>query len=318
MKTKRFTRLNMVGLVLSLIAGLVEVQLIRFQTSPSYQKVSRWADEQFTYEDRDEAPQRGNIYDRYGRLLAGNEENYKVGALLEFVQNPETIATTLKDLPDVKYEDVLRAASLKYEKGTAEFVVLANFVPPNIIEIIREMKKEYEKENPNGQDKSKPSLRGLVWYPQLKRSYPENELASNVVGLYYFKMLDEATGKSGWRNIKRDPAGTPQTQRMPKDPYKINEVPQIPAGGSVILTIDREIQALAEINLQEAIKKNEAESGAILVMNPRNGEILAMAASQGSTPTCIGSMRRNSSRGPGSRITGWSANPMNRAPCSSH
>jgi len=279
MKTRRFTRLNMVGLILSLVAGLVEVQLIRFQTSPAYQKVSRWADEQFTYEDRDAAPQRGNIYDRYGRLLAGNEENYKVGALLEFVQNPETIANTLKDLPDVKYEEVLHAASLKYEKGKAEFVVLANFVPPNIIEIIREMKKEYEKENPNGQDKSKPSLRGLVWYPQLKRSYPENELASNVVGLYYFKMLDEATGKYGVEEYYNEIlAGIPQTQRMPKDPYKINEVPQIPAGGSVILTIDREIQALVENNLQEAIKKNEAESGAILVMNPRNGEILAMAS----------------------------------------
>ena len=279
MKTSRFTRLNMIGLVFSLIAGLVEVQLIRFQTSPSYQKVSRWADEQFTYEDRDEAPQRGNIYDRYGRLLAGNEENYKVGALLEFVQNPETIASTLKDLPDVKYEELLRAASMKYEKGKAEFVVLANFVPPNIIEIIREMKKEYEKANPNGQDKSKPSLRGLVWYPQLKRSYPENELASNVVGLYYFKMLDEATGKYGVEEYYDEIlSGTPQTKRMPKDPYKINEVPQIPAGGSVILTIDREIQALVEINLQEAIKKNEAESGTILVLNPRNGEILAMAS----------------------------------------
>jgi cell division protein FtsI/penicillin-binding protein 2 len=278
-KISRFKRLNLVGLVLSLIAGLVEVQLVRFQTSPAYQKVSRWADEQFTYEDRDEAPQRGNIYDRYGHLLAGNEENYKVGALLEFVRNPETIANTLKDLPDVKYDEVLRAASMKYEKGKAEFVVLANFVPPNIIDIIREMKKEYENQNPNGDDKSKPSLRGLVWYPQSKRSYPENELASNVVGLYYFKMLDEATGKYGVEEYYNEIlSGIPQTMRMPKDPYKINEVPQIPAGGSVILTIDREIQAMVEIKLQEAIKKNEAESGVILVMNPRNGEILAMAS----------------------------------------
>lgn len=279
MKTNRFKRLNLVGLVLSMIAALVEVQMVRFQTSPTYQKVSRWADEQFTYEDRDEAPQRGNIYDRYGRLLAGNEENYKVGALLEFVKNPETIANTLKDLPDVKFDEVLRAASMKYEKGKAEFVVLANFVPPNIIDIIREMKKEYENQNPNGDDKSKPSLRGLVWYPQLKRSYPENELASNVIGLYYFKMLDEATGKYGVEEYYNEIlSGVPQTKRMPKDPYKINEVPQIPAGGSVILTIDREIQAMVENKLQDAIKKNEAESGVILVMNPRNGEILAMAS----------------------------------------
>jgi cell division protein FtsI/penicillin-binding protein 2 len=196
-KLSGFNRLNLVGIVFSLIAGLMEVQLVRFQTSPTYQKVSQWADEQFTYEDRDSAPQRGNIYDRYGRLMAGNEEVYKVGALLEFVQNPETIASTLKDLPDVKYEEVLRAASMNYAKGKAEYVVLANFVPVNIINIIREMKQEYENANPNGNDKSKPSLRGLVWYPQLKRSYPENELGSNIIGLYYFKMLDEASGKYG-------------------------------------------------------------------------------------------------------------------------
>jgi len=279
LKLNLFNRLNLVGIVFSLIAGLIEVQLVRFQTSPTYQKVSQWADEQFTYEDRDSAPQRGNIYDRYGRLLAGNEEVYKIGALLEFVKNPETIANTLKDLPDVKYDEVLRAASLKYKKGKAEFVVLANFVPPNIINIIREMKREYENANPYGDDKNKSSLRGLVWYPQLKRSYPENDLASNIIGLYYFKMLDEATGKYGVEEYYNEIlAGSPQTKRMPKDPYMINEVPQLPAGGSVVLTIDREIQALVEGKLQEAIKKNEAESGTIIVLDPRNGEILAMAS----------------------------------------
>jgi len=142
LKLNLFNRLNLIGIVFSIIAGLIEVQLVRFQTSPTYQKVSQWADEQFTYEDRDPAPERGNIYDRYGRLLAGNEGVYKIGALLEFVQNPVTIADTIKDLPDVKYDEVLKAASLKYEKGKAEFVVLANFVPPNIIDIIRQMRSE--------------------------------------------------------------------------------------------------------------------------------------------------------------------------------
>jgi cell division protein FtsI/penicillin-binding protein 2 len=54
-------------------------------------------------------------------------------------------------------------------------------------------------------------------------------------------------------------------------------LPEVPAGASLVLTIDREIQAMVEKKLDEAVKEHEAESATAIVMDPSNGEILAMA-----------------------------------------
>jgi len=262
-----------------LFSGLIILQLIRFQVSSTYQEVSAWADEQFTYEKELVFPQRGNIYDRYGRLLAGNEEVYEVGVLLQFVKNPGTIADTLKDLPDVNYAQLLSSASLPYKEGKSEYAVLVNFVSANVIEILKEMKADYEIMNPNGQDAEKPSLRGLVWYPQYRRSYPENLLASNVIGMFYFKQLRDAAGHYGVEEYYNEVlAGAPEKVSMPMDPYLIKDVPDLPVGSSIILTIDREIQAMVERKLEEAIKTSESESGTVIILDPRTGEILAMAS----------------------------------------
>lgn len=279
MKTNLLTRVNFVTLFFLLFSGLIILQLVRFQVSPTYQKVSKLADEQYTYQKELVYPQRGNIYDRYGRLLAGNEEVYEVGVLLQFVMNPQAIADTLKNLPDVNYDQLLASVFLPYKEGKSEYAVLANFVSASVIEILGEIKRDYELENPNGQDPDKPSLRGLVWYPQYKRSYPENLLASNVIGIYYFKQLQAAAGHYGVEEYYNQIlAGAPEKVVMPLDPYLIKDVPELPAGSSIILTIDREIQAMVENKLEEAIKTSEAETGTIIIIDPRTGEILAMAS----------------------------------------
>ena len=279
MKSNLLSRVNILGIVFTLTAALVEIQLIRFQISPSFHKVSEWADEQFTYDKQLVYPYRGIIYDRYGRLLAGNEEVYEVGVLLQFVKNPQTIADTLKELPDVNYSELKNAASLKYAQGEREYAVLVNFVPPNIINAIREIKRQYELDNPGGDDPSKPSLRGLVWYPQTKRSYPENTLSANVLGFYSYKKREKASGFYGVEEYYNDLlSGSPQKILMPKDPYMIQEVPNIPTGANLMLTIDREIQAMVEKKLDESVKKSGSASGTIIVINPRDGEILAMAS----------------------------------------
>jgi cell division protein FtsI/penicillin-binding protein 2 len=65
---------------------------------------------------------------------------------------------------------------------------------------------------------------------------------------------------------------------MPLDPNKMDELPYIPNGSSLILTIDREIQASMEELLDDAIDLNGAAGGVIAVMDPETGEILAMAS----------------------------------------
>jgi cell division protein FtsI/penicillin-binding protein 2 len=65
---------------------------------------------------------------------------------------------------------------------------------------------------------------------------------------------------------------------IPYDPNQAAELPTAPRGASIILTIDREIQANVERILDESVQQNGAYGGTIIVMHPKTGEILAMAS----------------------------------------
>ena len=113
-----------------------------------------------------------------------------------------------------------------------------------------------------------------------KRIYPEKKLAGQVIG---YLGLDEA----GLWGIERDfndvLSGTPGSIYFETDPFgrpiifgnQVITEPQ--AGKDIVLTIDKYIQNYSQKSLLEALKDFNAESGSILVMNPNNGEVLAMA-----------------------------------------
>jgi cell division protein FtsI/penicillin-binding protein 2 len=109
-------------------------------------------------------------------------------------------------------------------------------------------------------------------HPQ--RSYPENSLASNVIGF----VSREGRGYFGIEE-KYDTllAGSPVQALVPTDPNKAFEIPRVLNGTTLVLTINRDLQASAEKILDEALTTYEADSGTIVVMDPRNGELLAMA-----------------------------------------
>ena len=275
----RSPRLILIGALLSAASLLIVLQMLRIQNSVKHQELSRWADEQYSYAVENYYPERGNIYDRWGRLLAGNEDVYEIGLLLQYVANPDSIARTLDGVNDLTYKTVLQNASQGYDPKKAIYSVLTDFLPSGVVDVLSEIKQTFEIENPLGRDEDKPSLRGLVWYPHLKRSYPENNLASNVVGFYSFRDRQNGIGYYGVEEYYDDLlAGQPLDTFMPRNPYMLESLPKVPAGASLVLTIDREIQAMVEKKLDDAIKDYEAEYGVVIVMDPRNGEILAMAS----------------------------------------
>ena len=279
MDKSRSPRLILIGALLSAASLLIVLQMLRIQNSLKHQELSRWADEQYSYAVENYYPERGNIYDRWGRLLAGNEDVYEIGLLLQYVANPDSIARTLDGVNDLTYKTVLQSASQGFDPKKAIYSVLTDFLPSGVVDVLSEIKQTFEIENPLGRDEDKPSLRGLVWYPHLKRSYPENNLASNVVGFYSFRDRQNGIGYYGVEEYYDDLlAGQPLDTFMPRNPYMLESLPKVPAGASLVLTIDREIQAMVEKKLDDAIKDNEAEYGVVIVMDPRNGEILAMAS----------------------------------------
>ena len=73
-------------------------------------------------------------------------------------------------------------------------------------------------------------------------------------------------------------AGNPVQVWVPRDPNKAMEIPKVPNGTTLVLTLNRDLQAKVEDILDQALIDYGAKNGTIVVMDPKNGEILAMAA----------------------------------------
>jgi cell division protein FtsI/penicillin-binding protein 2 len=119
------------------------------------------------------------------------------------------------------------------------------------------------------------NLEAVHFKAHLMRSYPENDLASTVLGYVTRENKGYMGVEEKYDNIL---AGIPVTELIPADPHRALEYPRIPPGQSIILTIDREIQAAVETILDDALVSTGAASGTIVVMDPKTGEILAMSS----------------------------------------
>jgi cell division protein FtsI/penicillin-binding protein 2 len=220
-------------------------------------------------------PPRGQIYDRNGNLLAGNRTVYEVGVDLAAVQDPAKIALALSALVGADYHEVLAIASQPASED-AIYAVLADYVAPEKIDLLKAYNVDLERQSDDSLLCSNdPALEALLCRPHLQRSYPEKDLASNVLGF----VNREGIGYFGVEDEYQDLlAGLPETVWVPTDPNRAEELPEIPGGASLMLTIDREIQAAVEDILDAQLELTGAESGTILVMHPQTGEILAMAS----------------------------------------
>ena len=275
---KNLSRIQILGIALTLFAGLIVFQMVLIQTGAHAKNLSTWA-ENYGYQVTTIQSERGYIYDRWGNLLAGNEKVYELDAELKYVVDPKTIASTLASIVGADYNTVYDAANKTSGEDGVYTVTLADFVDSDKIAQIEQLKKQYNEANPNGEDPKLPSLLGLTWTAHLKRIYPENDLASNVIGFYNYRDRDKGTGNFGVEEKYNDLlAGVKEKVLIPLDPYDLQSIPSAPAGASLILTIDREIQRSTESILDKAVESTGAVNGTIIVMNPRNGEILAMAS----------------------------------------
>jgi cell division protein FtsI/penicillin-binding protein 2 len=278
-----FSRTGIMGILLSVLGALILFQMARIQASPSGQELEAIARRNYEFRRILVQPERGNIYDRWGSLLAGNREVYEVGLNLVDVRNPQVIAKDLSEILDLKYEEVLAKALTPYDKGKSEYLVVASFVAPEKIAELEIKRQEYrdtpvDKRKTKDKDYVPPSLRGVDWQPHLQRVYPEKTLGSNIIGFYSFLSRNDAKPFFGIEEQYNELlSGTPVELLYYFDPNKATDFPTVAPGASLLLTIDREIQAAVEQILDDAVVSNGAESGTIIVADPKTGEILAMA-----------------------------------------
>ncbi len=273
MSKENLWRYTLLGALFTGLAGLIIVQMIRVQLNPEQVAHFKKQGEAYAGSWVPVQPKRGLIYDRLGHLIAGNLTVYEVGVELAHVENPHTIALTLNVVLGLDYSQVLTAVS-REPSPDAVYVVLGNYVTQEQVDRLEQFRKDIRETYSSSRDKEAPSLNGLTYKPHLQRSYPEKDLASNILGF----VSREGKGYFGveekYQNLL---AGTTKTVWMPLDPNRVQEMPEVPDGASLILTIERGIQATMEEIIDSAVEFNGAESGTIVVTDPKTGDVLALA-----------------------------------------
>jgi cell division protein FtsI/penicillin-binding protein 2 len=264
-------RYSLLGFTLALVGASIVVMSAWLMFGPQAQSF-RAQGELYAVEPVVIFPPRGQIYDRWGALLAGNVTVYEIGVNLHQVEDAEAIARAVNGVLGADYYRILERASIP-PGPDAVYTVLANYVPAEKAQILIDYVEEQA--NPETARPGAPSLAGLVFIPHLMRSYPEKDLASNVLGF----VNREGIGYFGIEQYYQDLlAGEPQRLLVPVAPSQAVDLPDVPPGASLILTLDREIQAMVEEQLDLAVQFYGARAGTVVIMDPETGEILAMAS----------------------------------------
>ena len=246
------------------------------------------------------ASRRGLILDRNGHVLAGNQTVYVVDINFEeFYQEGEIeevkiLAEIAVEVFGINNQHLLEFLKQEPRPLTKNITVERFATQENLLEFLVRVENYYQNMPPepldenSGEDPLIPLLENLEVIdcnhlirvsctPHLIRSYPENMLASNIIG---FVMRDTKQGQLGIEE-KYDSTlfGNDRTLWALWDPHKADQAPDPDHGANIILTIDSVLQADVEQILDRHIKKTGALAGSVIVMDPRTGEILAMASS---------------------------------------
>jgi cell division protein FtsI (penicillin-binding protein 3) len=199
-------------------------------------------------------PDRGLIYDRNGAVLAGNSADYQIGASPSLLTAAavEEMATALAPILQKPRYELLGAL-----QADQAFVLLAGRVSPDVAEAIRDL-----------------GYSGIQIDPLPRRIYPQGKLLCHVLGYVDFNGIGGA-GVEGY--YQQELAGEAASDVRNISPLTPQRSVIAREGSDLVLTIDRAVQYLVERHLEQAMWDHGARSGSIIIINPRDGEILAMA-----------------------------------------
>jgi cell division protein FtsI (penicillin-binding protein 3) len=244
-------RLSFVGFILALLGMLIVYRLISLQFGVNIAYFAETARTEYRYRVTIHPP-RGEIYDRNGILLATNSIEYEIGISPVLILDREGTAQALANATGIPKEELLADMA-----SPAPYVLL---VRPATAAM--------------GQAVLALELDGVVVTPIPRRFYPHGSLAAHVLG---FVGYDE-TGYYGIEGYYDDVLrGKIEFSDESRIPFEATGGEGWSPGSDLYLTLDSEIQSLAEMTLSGAIEQTGASSGTIIVMDPRTGEILAMA-----------------------------------------
>jgi cell division protein FtsI (penicillin-binding protein 3) len=203
-------------------------------------------------------PDRGTIYDRNGAPLAVSVEMDSCFAEPRNISNPAETARKLAPVLKLSSEELRRKLT-----GNRGFVWLQRRMTPEEARKVMDL-----------------HLEGIAFVKETQRFYPTAEVASHVLGftgidpsgLEGIELKYDSTilGNSGYMVTERDALGRDIA-------LKKVVIKKASKGGNVHLTLDKNIQYLAEKELTRAVLSSGARAGMAVVMDPQTGKVLAMA-----------------------------------------
>ena len=217
--------------------------------------------------DRTINPKRGTIYDATGKnvlAISSNVETVTVNPGNIAKEDKEKVAKKLSELFELDYDTVLKKVTKRSSIET----------------IVKKVNKEKTDELRKWMEENN-ILTGINIDEDTKRYYPNSNLASQIIGFcgsdnqgldgIEAKYDNELKGEKGSIQRHTDARGGEIGEEGE------NYVPAVD-GNDLVLTIDLNIQSIVEKYLEEACIDNECtDGGNVVIMNPQNGDILAMA-----------------------------------------
>jgi cell division protein FtsI (penicillin-binding protein 3) len=233
---------------------LIELQII------DHEKYSRLADNQHEREVELQAA-RGSIFDRNGQALAMSTPVQSVCVNPMRLPDPGTAADLLSQVLDLDRETLVSrlATAIDNRRG---FLWVKRKITTAEEEKLRRFGFDW-----------------IEFRTESSRFYPKKQLLAHVMGSVDY----EERGNAGIeQSLNEDLQGRPGIMRTKADVrhnvFEQEVETEAQPGSNITLTIDERIQYIAERELAGAVKEHKANTGSLVVMNPMNGEILALAS----------------------------------------
>lgn len=277
MRAKLIVLFNAIVLVLCGLIG--RLMYIEHSSGDKYEKKVLSMQ---SYDSKTISYQRGEIVDASGTVLATSVAVYNVILDCSVMTDKEdyikpTIDALTEYFPELKRKNLEKYA---VEKKNSKYIVLAKKLPYKEVQPFIEMQDAVDKKG----NKVNPDVKGVWFEKEYQRQYPYGTLAASVIGFtssgnvgttglenYYDDVLNGVNGRE-YGYLNSDSAF---------------EKTVIPAqdGNTLVCSIDANIQSIVEKKIEQWNQKytdNYYEgtgslNTAVLVMDPRNGEVLAMA-----------------------------------------
>jgi cell division protein FtsI/penicillin-binding protein 2 len=210
-------------------------------------------------------PRRGDIVDRHGRMLAISVDAVSICGMPKEIEDPaavvDAVCQALGNCTPRERDVYAQRLSQKHRS----FAWLRRQVTQEESARVEARVKALK-------------LPGVFMEPEPRRYYPNRELAAHVLGY----VGTDSTGLAGIEQAYNSKvSGTPGTLMVELDSRRNvfkSHVEKAPVQGDTLeLTLDAQIQHIAERELERGVTEHRAEGGSVIVMDPRTGEILAMA-----------------------------------------